>query len=152
LGIPASTIRVTSDPAFAFEPAAESSLNDALPADFDLRRPVLGVAARHWSIGVHSDFLERELAASFELFTEQTGGSVVLIPFQRISGERENDQATATRIVEQMRRRERVAIANIATPDQAFCAIRGCDLVLGMRLHALIFAAKARVPAVALSY
>jgi len=153
MGIPASQIRVTADPAFAFQPALTSSLPSAVNPEFALRRPVLGAAPRHWSIGVHPDFLERELAAAFDLFLEQTGGTVVLVPFQNLSGERENDRATATRILEHMRLRERAAITDgPASPDQVYGWLKDCDVVLGMRLHALIFAAMAGVPAAALSY
>ena len=152
-GIPGDKIRVTADPAFAFQPALPSSLQHAVGPDFLLRRPILGAAPRHWSIGVHPDFLEREMASALDLFLEQTGGSVVLLPFQNLSGERENDRATATRIHEHMRLPEKAALAHgPITPDQAQCWLRDCDLVLGMRLHALIFAATAAVPAVALSY
>ena len=48
---------------------------------------------------------------------------------------------------------ERAAIATgPATPERIYGCLRDCDVVLGMRLHALIFAATAGVPAVALSY
>ena len=153
MGIPAARIRVTADPAFAFQPTLPSSLESAVGENFVLRRPVLAAAPRHWSIGVHPDFLERELAAAFDLFLEHSGGTVVLVPFQNLSGERENDRATATRILDHMRLRERAAITNgPATPDQVYGCLKDCDIVFGMRLHALIFAATAGVPAVALSY
>jgi len=153
IGIPSENIRVTADPAFAFQPTLSAGLEQSLDPAFVLRRPVLGVAPRHWSVGVHPDFLERELAAAFDLFLEQTGGTVVLVPFQNLSGERENDWATTNRIREHMRLRDRAAITKgPATPDQTYCTLKDCDLVLGMRFHALIFAATAGVPAVAVSY
>ena len=153
MGIPAASIRVTADPAFAFQPTLAPILESAAGENFVLRRPVLAAAPRHWSIGVHPEFLERELAAAFDLFLEQLGGSVVLVPFQNLSGERENDRATATRILGHMRLRERAAIAGgLTTPDQVYACLKDCDIVFGMRLHALIFAATAGVPAVALSY
>ena len=153
MGIPADSIRVTTDPGFLFRPAVSSSLAEAVPAEFELRRPVLAVAPRPWNLGVHPDFLERELAAALDLFLKRTNGTVVLVPFQDLAGERENDRATANRILEHMRLRERAAVtAGPASADQVYCRIRDCDLVLGMRLHALIFAATAGVPFVALSY
>jgi polysaccharide pyruvyl transferase CsaB len=153
IGIPGNRVRITDDPGFAFHPSTVSDLPSALPRGFPLKRPVLGAALRHWSVGVHPDFLERELASALDIFLDRTGGSVVLVPFQNLSGERENDRATATRILEQMRLRERAAITDgQATPDRAYAALQQCDAVLGMRLHALIFAAAAGVPAVPLSY
>ena len=153
IGAGAGKTRVTADPAFRFRAASPASLASAVAEGFALRRPVLGVAPRFWSVGVHPDFLEREMAAALDLFVEQTGGSVVLVPFQNLSGERENDRATAARIVDSMRLREHVAIAEgPASPGQVYGWLKDCDVVLGMRLHALIFAAAAGVPAVALSY
>jgi polysaccharide pyruvyl transferase CsaB len=153
LGVPAGRIRITADPACAFQPAVTSNLEHLLDPGFDLRRPVLGVTPRHWSVGVHPDFLEREFAAAFDLFLEQTGGSVVFVPFQHLSGERENDRATAQRLLDHMRLRDKAAIFHDpATPENVFGALGECDLVLGMRLHALLFAANAGVPAVAVSY
>ena len=165
IGVAAGRVRVTADPGFAFEPSSPFSLADAFdnaaldnagptaPEGFVLHKPILGVAPRHWAVGVHPDFLERELAAALDLFLRRTGGSVVLIPFQHISGEKENDRATAARIKAQMRYQDRVAVAGRAvSPDQVYGCLRDCDAVLGMRLHALIFAAKAGVPAVSLSY
>jgi len=154
LGIPADRIRLTADPAFAFTLDGDSGgLSRMLDPGFKLTRPVLGVAPRHWGIGVHPDFLEREVAAACDLFLERTGGSVVLVPFQELSGERENDVATAGRILERMQLRDRATVGNgPAIPEHIFSALSECDVVLGMRLHALIFAACSGVPAVALSY
>jgi polysaccharide pyruvyl transferase CsaB len=152
LGIAGAKIRVTADPGFLFPPVEPHGLETALPEGFELRRPVLGVAARHWGVGVHPDFLEREIASTLDLFLKQTGGSVVLVPFQEISGERENDRATAARILEHMRLGDRAAVARQGGPAEIYGWIGNFDLVLGMRLHALIFAALAGVPAVALSY
>jgi len=153
MGIPAADIRVTADPAFTYEPASTSTLEEAVEPEFALRRPVLAVAPRRWDVGVHPDFLERELAASLDYFLKHTEGSVILVPFQDLSGEKEDDRATAGRILAQMRFRERATITRgPASTDQIFCWLRESDVVLGMRLHALIFAALGRVPAVALNY
>ena len=153
MGIPAASIRVTADPAFTFEPATTSNLEEAVNPEFMLQRPVLAVAPRRWDVGVHAEFLERELAASLDYFLKHTEGSVVLVPFQDLFGEKEDDRATAGRILMQMRFRDRATITRgPASPDQMFCWLRESDVVLGMRLHALIFAALGRVPAIALNY
>jgi polysaccharide pyruvyl transferase CsaB len=61
LGVAAEKIRVTADLAFAFSPATPE-------APLETQRPVLAVAVRPWSIGVHPDFLEREIAAALDIF------------------------------------------------------------------------------------
>ncbi len=152
IGIPEAAIRVTADPGFLFDATGSATLAEAVPEGFELPRPVVGVAVRYWGIGVHPDFLERELAAALDLCLKQQGGTVVLIPFQDISGKQENDRATAERILGQMRLRERAVVAGEGSPSQIYGWISGCDAVIGMRLHAMIFAAMAGVPAVALQY
>ena len=145
LGVAAEKIRVTADLAFAFSPATPE-------APLETQRPVLAVAVRPWSIGVHPDFLEREIAAALDIFLEQTGGSVALLPFQQIEGEHEDDRAIAHRIAGRMRFAARVTVREGLSASGIYRAIEQSDAVLAMRLHALIFAAMSGVPAVAVSY
>ena len=153
LGVPAQAVRLTADPGFLLDLNRSGSLQQALPSGFELKRPVLAIAARHWSVGVYPDYLERELAAAIDVFIRQTGGSAVLVPFQHSLGEREDDTATARRIRGHMRLGDdQVAIARPGSPNEIYSWLHDSDLVLGMRLHALVFAAMAGVPAVALIY
>ena len=127
-------------------------MKDAVPRDFSLQRPVLGVALRDWKIGVDSHRLHTELAFALDCFLERTGGSVVLIPFDEFEEEGLNDRATAERILRQMRLPERATVTTgPATPDQIYGCVADCDLILGMRLHSLIFAALESRPMVAVS-
>jgi polysaccharide pyruvyl transferase CsaB len=151
--IPAERIRVTADPTFGYEPLTASGLEEAVPSGFVLRRPILGVAPRYWNLGVHPEFLERELAAALDLFVQDSGGSVLLTPFQDISGEKENDQATASRILQHMRFPGRAVVARgPASVDQMYGRLKECDAIVGMRLHSIVFAAAAGRPCVSLSY
>ena len=153
IGIQPEKIYVTADPAFSFHPPVSFTLRKCTPAEFPLTAPILGVAVRNWSIGVHPAFLERELAAALDLYIEETGGSVVLFPFQQIAGEHEDDRAIAERVWAGMRRTTGATVARGSlTPDQIYGAFSDCQVILGMRLHALIFAASLQIPAVALSY
>ena len=152
LGVPKEKIQVTADPAFLFQPATGAALEDAFPAGFKVEQPVLCVSARQWGIGVYPDFLDRKIAASLDLFLKETGGTVLLLPFQDIEGETENDRATAGRILGHMRLAPKAAIAPAGSVDQFYGWLGASNVVLGMRLHALIFAALNGVPAVALSY
>ena len=153
IGVPRETMEVTADPALLYRPAATPSQDPLEIALQNLAKPVLGVAVRKWSIGVHPDFLERELAAALDAFLDETRGSVILFPFQEIAGEQENDRATAQRVAAHMRHaRETILPQGPLSPDGIYTAFRNCDAILGMRLHALIFAATLGIPAVALSY
>jgi len=145
IGVPTEKVRMTADLAFAFSPHAPR-------IELTERRPVLGVAVRPWSIGVHPDFFEREIASALDMFLEQTRGAVVFLPFQQIEGEHEDDRAIAQRIVRRMRFSAQAVIRDGLNAGEIYRVIEQCDGVLAMRLHALIFAAMSGVGAVAVSY
>jgi polysaccharide pyruvyl transferase CsaB len=145
IGASAEKITVTADLAFAFSPLSRPILTASL-------RPVLAVAVRPWSIGVHPDFLEREIASALDIFLEQTGGSVTLLPFQQIEGELEDDRAIAGRIAARMRFGSQTVVQDGLSASGIYRVIERSDAVLAMRLHALIFAAMCGIPAVAVSY
>ncbi len=153
MGVPQRRVRITADPAFSFQASSEFTLQESLDPSFALRSPVLGVALRDWSVGLHPRFFESEVAQALDLFLEKTGGSVILIPFQDLDEPGVSDRRTAQRVLEQMRLRERAAVTSgPSAPDRVRCCVQACDLILGMRLHSLIFAALAARPAVALCY
>jgi polysaccharide pyruvyl transferase CsaB len=153
LGVAAERIEITADPAFAFEPRADAS-PEPLPALPD-GRPLLGVALRHWDVGVEPAKWEAEVADALDRFLETAGrgGAVLFLPFQQESVAEENDAAVAARVRERMRHGDAAAILpGGSDPARLAAAIGQCDLVLAMRLHAGVFAATAGVPVVSLEY
>lgn len=76
----------------------------------------------------------------------KAGWAVSMYPFHEPS-----DRILAENIVAKMEQRG-VKILTTNDPKQAYKLIMGADLVIAMRLHALIMAAGAGVPAIAISY
>ncbi len=153
LGVPFERIEVTADPAFAFEPRTDAAA-EPLPALPD-GRPLLGVALRHWDVGVDPAKWEAEVAGALDRFLETAGrgGAVLFLPFQQESVAEENDAAVAARVRERMRHGDAARILpGGSDPARLAAAIGQCDLVLAMRLHAGVFAATAGVPVVSLEY
>jgi len=144
IGVAAAKVAVTADPAFAFAPNRIRTTTGAAP--------VTGVALRHWAIGTYPDFWQREVAAALDAFLETGGGSILFLPFQTCAGERENDRAVIERVRSFMRAPGATRILPDSSPEALYTAIGRCDVVLGMRLHSLIFAFLNRCPFVALSY
>ena len=153
-GVPEARITVTADPAFALE------VSGGAPAPADLCRaagveplgPILGVALRPWSIGVEQAGWESEVAAALAQFLEQTGGTLLFVPFEKSPWTEKDDFEQAARLAAALPGREHVAIAGALSPRETAAVLSGCDLVLGMRLHSLVFAAAGGVPAVGLAY
>lgn len=136
-------VEVTADPAFLLTPAAIPT-----PAER------IGVVIRHWTHEVALDVWERELAAGLDAFLQNHPTvQVVFLPFQQWQGEQEDDIAASERVLEKMAYRDRATLhRQPASPQQKAAILAGCRLVVAMRLHALIFAANAGVPFVALTY
>ncbi|MCZ2147294.1 MAG: polysaccharide pyruvyl transferase family protein [Bryobacterales bacterium] len=145
IGVPPASIRVTADPAFLLPPAP---LPAGIPAD-----STIGVAIRHWDHGVAPEQWETECAAGLDAFLDRRPGQVLFLPFQQFSGKQEDDLAVAVRVRGRMRHNDRAHILDGAyTPAQKAAILGACRLVIGMRLHSLIFSLNARVPPVALIY
>lgn len=148
IGVPGSKIEVTADPAFTLEPAPVDPGLEALGGDW-----VVGVALRNWNLGVAPSFWEGQVAAGLDLFLSRQGGRALFVPLQHSSRDIEDDAAVAERIRRRMRLGDRTSVlAGVRSPAEIAGVLGACDLVLGMRLHSLIFAALGSVPVAALAY
>lgn len=153
LGVPQGRVAITADPAFAYGFDADGGRRILEEVAAGLPRPVAAVAPRPWNFGVASCFWEQELAQALDLFLDATAGSVLLVPFQRLSSVNENDLAVCERIRSMMRRQQsaRLAQAHLSAA-QTFALLGACDLVVGMRMHAVIAASLAGAPSLSLCY
>lgn len=138
IGVERPPVHVTADPAFVLEP--DTAAADRVLAGLRLSdRPTVGVSLRPWSAA--GDW-PAEAAAGVRLGCEEIGARVLVIPMQP-----ESDRGMWAEI------REGEAV--IAGPMDP-CAVRGvigrCDLMIGMRLHSLIFAAGEGVPFIPIVY
>ena len=154
LGVPGNKVAITPDPALTLELDASSAADILRAHGIDVKRPpVLGVCIRNWGEGADADQWKRELAATLDEFLESQDVQVVFIPFQIQGHTLENDHAVAFNVVSMMKNGDRVCLLSESySPATVGGLISHCHLVVGMRLHSLVFAANAEVPAVALVY
>jgi polysaccharide pyruvyl transferase CsaB len=154
LGVDPARLRVTADPVFALPVGGGERTQEGLARTLPPgETPLVGVALRHWDVGVASYFWEKEVAAGLDAFLETHEARLLFVPFQHLARASENDAAVAERVRSLLRHPERASVLPSGGDPIALGAILGrCDLVVGMRLHAMILAATAGVPAVALSY
>jgi polysaccharide pyruvyl transferase CsaB len=154
LGIPAKKVQVKPDPGLSLTPKAKDASDIFTSAGVDLHElPVLGVCLRNWTDGENSTAWKQELAATLDHFLETYNAQVAFIPFQIVEHELENDHAVALEVMDLMTVKERVhAIPVTYPPDVTAGLISRCRALVGMRLHSLVFASGAGVPAVALAY
>ncbi len=152
IGVAPSRVEVTADPAFTFTPTASDRERAArLVPEGD--GPLVAIALRAWDIGVHAPRWEGEVAAAADLLARRVGARILFVPLQDLPSARENDAAVAERVAGRMTAEHR---AHLVRPPlgvgETAALLASCDAVVGMRLHALIFALGGGVPAVALSY
>jgi polysaccharide pyruvyl transferase CsaB len=152
IGLPPDRLLVTADPAFQLRIDGERPGRCLLEAPVE--RPLIGVALRQWNVGVEPETWERAVAEALDRFIELHGGTAVFMPFHRpVEGGLADDRLLANRVSERMRLSARAIVLEAgATPEEYADLLSRCDLLLGMRLHAVIFALKAGVPVVALTY
>jgi colanic acid/amylovoran biosynthesis protein len=121
--------------------------------------PLLGVTVRSWHFPGHAaaaalqDRYERDVAAACDAWARHTGGGVrFLSNCTNLGGYAQDDRVAARRVAARMTHAPQV----VETEDLDFRVVRGqaaaCDLFLGTRMHSLIFATTAGVPAVGVGY
>jgi polysaccharide pyruvyl transferase CsaB len=139
--VPGVRIERTADPVFLFEPGVEP-LDLAAEGLADDGAPLVVVSVRKWQGG---DATANGIAAAVDRLAGKHGARVAFLP---LGGP--PDAEAATTVI------RRCASTPVLLPDyplaQAAQVIGRASLVIGMRLHALIIAARLGVPFLALPY
>lgn len=144
LGVSKPYIEVTADPVFASD-IEDKMKACSIPAEqgkIFSDKPVVGIFIREWQglIGY------KKAIAGLADYLLENGREVVFIPMQSPS-----DVAPSVEIAAMMEH-EPVIIKQGFTFDQLICMVKPMEMVVGMRLHALIISALCSVPMIGLSY
>jgi polysaccharide pyruvyl transferase CsaB len=146
-GVPRTRVHVAADPALLVEGATEETVLgqiDALKAS----RPWIALNLRPWGEPPAAERLTTGAAEFARRVRDQLGGTVILLPFQRSP----DDDRPPLEAVERGSGQASVLIDSISAPSDMVAALSQVDVVVGMRLHALVLALCAGTPFVALSY
>ncbi len=139
--LPGTPVERTADPVFLIDPAPEP-LDLASEGLGDSDAPLVVVAVRKWQ---GAETTARTLAAVVDHLAAVHGARVAFLPFGGPP-----DAEVATTII------RRCASTPVLLPDyplaQAAQVVARAALVVGMRLHALVLAARLGVPFLAISY
>jgi len=138
-------VTVTADAALSLGPS-DPEWGAALLRNFGVNteRLILGVSVRPWLHG--GGEWQAPLAQALDRIVGETGGQVVFIPMQQ-----PNDVNVARSVAARMSESAIVVQGEFShTHIQAM--VGRSDLLIGMRYHALVFAAMNGVPMVGLSY
>ena len=144
LGINRPKIFCTADPVLAIKPPT-LDIGEKILSRYSIVRAekFIGVAIRHWSDWEH---FRRELAAALDKLFETTNAKIIFLPMKF-----PEDIRAAQSTVELMKNSATVLDDEFTT--QEFLSLVGCmDVLIGVRLHALIFAGVMNVPMLGISY
>lgn len=146
MGFASDSIHVTSDAVFSLpEGRKEEGVRLLEKMGVDPSRPVVGFALRHWK--GEKRFI-REFARTADRLKEQFQAQIVFVPLQFPA-----DGELSAQVAETMENRQDVFILDQKFSTQEYQdLISSFHLLIGMRLHALVFAAINDVPFMAISY
>ncbi len=143
MGVTKPPTYVTADPAFLLEPPDHGNgALDKLLEPLD-GRPKIGIAVRSWR---GQERYLREIASAADFLANELTAGIVLIPMYQ-----KEDLPVSRELAGLMSHTPVILEENLA-PPQLLSLFTRLDLVLAVRLHALIFAAVAGVPLVGVGY
>ena len=144
LGICRPVIQCTADPVLAIHPvdrAAGRAIFKAYQADG--AKPVVGISVREWQGWTH---YKEVLAEVSDRVVRELGARVVFLPMQF------PDDVRAARDIAARTKEPCTVLKDEYTTSEFLSLVGNMDLMLGIRLHALIFAGVMGVPMLGISY
>ena len=144
LGITKPPTEVTADPVLAIHPVDLGIGRGILrKAKADGAKPVVGISVREWR---GWDHYKQVIAEAADQTAKELGARIVFFPMQV-----PEDVKTAEMIAARMET-EATVLTDEFTTGELLSLVGNFDLLLGIRLHALIFAGVMGVPMAGISY
>ncbi|HTG34662.1 MAG TPA: polysaccharide pyruvyl transferase family protein [Thermoanaerobaculia bacterium] len=145
-------VEVTADPVWRLIPAAGERLERLLAETGIAGGRWLGVAVRNWNVGVDQARWEEELLAGIAPFAAERGLGVLFLPFQHAQTGLQNDLDLALSLRGRLHGVPTAVLDRPCPPEELAGALGACELLVGMRLHSILFACMTGTPFVALDY
>ena len=144
LGVTQVPVRVTADAVLAMHPV-DRGISEALLAKYGIGgiAPKVGIYVRNWK----GDGLYKQVVAqAADRLIREEGCKVIFVPMQV------PDDVMAARNIQSYMHESACVLTDEYTTAEMMSIAGNMDVVLGVRLHALVFAALMHVPLVGISY
>lgn len=153
LEIATNNIKITADPAFNLH-SDRKRASEILKGVQRKGSPLVAVSLRNWAVENSTEAWKREIADALDLFSEKYNATFIFIPLQSSSlSPLTDDLVIAKNITGMMKNSDQaIILQDVMDPETISGVIAHTDLVVGMRLHALIFSVNESIPAVGLVY
>lgn len=144
LGITRPPIEQTADPVLAIRPS-DTAAGKAIFARYQVPegRPVVGISVRNWR---HEEGFKEAMAQAADRIFRELEATVLFLPMQY-----PEDVRAAESIAERMEEKA-ILLADEYTTAEFLSLVGNMDLMIAIRLHALIFASVMGIPMVGVSY
>lgn len=144
LGVNNAPIEVTADAVLSMH-AVDPSIGKMLLKDYPLSgvKKRIGVSVRQWK---NSIYYRKELAQALNELQEELDAEVVFIPMSYPDDTKEAEEVAS------MMNRPPVVLQKSYTTTELLALAGSVDLMIGVRLHALVFSSLMKKPVVGISY
>ena len=147
MGVDRNLIQVTADAVMSLERRSRyKGLDLLLKAGLDPERPMIGVSVRRWSDDTEC---YRELGKALGRLCEREKVQIVLLPLQYPADIEACEWLSSFISADN---KDIVLLRGPYSTEEFMSVIGNLKILIGMRLHALIFAAVMQVPLLAVSY
>ncbi len=144
IGVKNSRTFVTADPVFTMQGVSQEEARRKLGEQgVPLDRPLVGVSVRNWK---DKEAFTQKFAELCDRVARETGRTIVFIVMQN------PQDAVISREIQQRMQEPSYLLDGAYTPDEVMGMIGCMEVVLSMRLHTLIFAARQCVPLMGFVY
>lgn len=148
MGLQGKVIDVVPDPVMGLRPREQSeALHDEIPYEGNL--PTIGISVRYWE----KDYKElQKIVEGLQIVMKKQPVHVRFLPFH-LPIDVEASQYMMELLGDVSSIGSHVSIcSDTVYPQDMLWEVSRCHLVIGMRLHSLIYAANSRVPMIGISY
>lgn len=145
MGVKNENIHVTADPVFTLEAVSKEEVSEIFEREgIEKDKKMIGISVRLWK---NSEELIDVLAKSIDVMAEKYDADVLLVPMHYPV-----DLDISNKILDRVKCKNCYVLEEKYNVEEIMGIIRELEIILAMRLHALIYAATQYVPIVGLVY